>query len=131
MQIYIKINENLYPAVITGRIQDKDWDDRASKAITIEMSYEEAVTLFDDDIEWEIVQEEEEQVEKLDENGELVYTEEGELVFETVMRQEAFDNSEYSIVGDIIDHRNGQITVKMGKPTTEELLEILMGGEIV
>lgn len=131
MQIYVKINENLYPAVITGRIHDKDWDDRASKAITVEMSYEEAVALFDDDIEWEIVQEEEEQVEKLDENGEPIYTEEGESVFETVINQEAFDNSEYSIAGDIVDHRNGQITVKMGKPTADELLAILMGGEII
>ena len=37
---YVKINETLYPATINGRVADKDWDGRASKAITIENGYE-------------------------------------------------------------------------------------------
>ena len=46
----------------------------------------------------------------------------GEVIFETVIEQETYDNSEYNIAGDIIDHRNGKVTVKMGKPTAEEQL---------
>lgn len=34
-----------------------------------------------------------------------------------------YDWSEYSIAGDIIDHRDGRITVYMRKPTQIELLE--------
>ena len=34
-----------------------------------------------------------------------------------------YDNSDYSFTGDIIDHRNGKITIKIGKPTEEEILK--------
>lgn len=34
-----------------------------------------------------------------------------------------YDWSEYSIAGDIIDHRDGRVTVYMRKPTQIELLE--------
>jgi len=34
-----------------------------------------------------------------------------------------YDWSEYSVTGDIIDHRDGRITVYMRKPTQIELLE--------
>ena len=39
---------------------------------------------------------------------------------------EEYDNSDYCILGDITVHRDGTITVKMGKPTAEELNQILM-----
>ena len=42
-----------------------------------------------------------------------------------VTKLEEYDNSEYSIAGDIIDHRNGKVTIKMGKSTAEELLLVL------
>lgn len=32
-----------------------------------------------------------------------------------------FDKSEFSIAGDIVDHRDGRITVYMGKKTEDEL----------
>ena len=38
---------------------------------------------------------------------------------------EEYDNSDFSILGDIIVHRDGTVTVKMGKPTAEELYNIL------
>ena len=41
------------------------------------------------------------------------------------IEEEIYDNSEYSIAGDIIDLRDGFVTVKMGKPTAEELLALL------
>lgn len=114
MATYIKINNVKYPAVITGKLHDNDWDNRESKAITVEMPYEEAMNLFVDEAEWYIVQDIEERVEQIDENGEVTFT--------TVIKDEYYDNSDYSIAGDIINHRNGKITAKMGKPTAEELL---------
>ena len=58
-----------------------------------------------------------------------IYVEINEETDETthrlVTKQEIYDNSEYSIAGDIVDHRNGSITVKMGKITAEEMLAML------
>lgn len=114
MATYVKINNIKYPAVITGRLNDHDWNNRASKEITLEMAYMDAINTFVNDVQWNIVQDVERYIEKHDDNG--------EVIFETVMEQEIYDNSEYNIAGDIIDHRNGTITVKMGKPTAEEQL---------
>lgn len=114
MATYVEINNIKYPAVITGRLKDHDWDDRASKEITIEMTYMDAINIFVNDVQWNIVQDVEHQIEKLNDND--------EITFENVIEQEVYDNSEYNIAGDIIDHRNGKVTVKMGKPTAEEQL---------
>ena len=117
MTIYVKIRDTKYPASITGRIHDSDWDNRSSKAIKIEMAYDEAKSLFIDDVNWSIVEEREEIVEEVKEDGENVSV-------PTIVSNE-YDNSEYSIAGDIIDHRDGYVTIKMGKPTAEELLAML------
>ena len=53
---FIKINETLYPATITGRITDNDWDKRESKSIKLEMDYATAIKLFVDGLAWSIVQ---------------------------------------------------------------------------
>ena len=126
MAIFVKINEIQYPATITGRIHDSDWDERSSKAITLEMTYADALELFKDNIAWSIIQE----VEHFEEKHEEIINEEiGEITDKVttipVIKLEEYDNSEYSIAGDIIDHRNGRVTVKMGKPTAEELLKVL------
>lgn len=115
---YIKINENLYPATVSGRVADKDWDGRASKAITLAMDYATAIGLFVNGLNWSIVQQEE--VPVFDENGAQTGTETQETVF---------DNSEYNLAGDLTDHRDGRITAKMGKLTDlEEAYEIMLGG---
>ena len=93
----------MYPVEITGRIHDHEWNDRESKAIKVEMPFEDALRLFVNDAKWDIVQEEE--------------TPEG------IVMDVEYGNSEYCIAGDIVDHRNGYITAKMGKPTAAELLE--------
>ena len=126
--IYVKIGDNQYPASITGRMSDKDWNNRASKAIKLEMSYQDALATFVDDVEWSILQDYEERTEQLDENGELVVDENGNPILVNTIRTEIYDNSEYSISGDIIDHRNGFVTVKMGMPTSEELLNMIVEG---
>lgn len=119
---YIKINETLYPATVSGRVSDNEWDKRESKSITLEMDYETAKSLFVDGAAWSIVQQQEVPVFKQDENGEPVQT-------GTEMQETEFDNSEYSLAGDITDHRDGTVTVKMGKLTDLEMAyEIMLGG---
>jgi len=103
---YVKINENQYPATIRGYISDKDWDKRDSLAITLEMSYEEALSTFVDDVPWSHIHRDE----YINEQGEPVI---GEPI--------EYDNSEYSVAGSITDHRNGYVTVKMGKPLQTEI----------
>ena len=100
---YIKINDAMYPASIQGYKKDLNWDDRESKAITLEMTYADAMALFVDDLEWAIVYE----------DGETT---------------EIYDNSEFSVAGAITDNRNGTVTVKMGQPTPAEILAVIMGG---
>jgi hypothetical protein len=115
---YIKIGGNRYPATINGRMKDTDWDNRESKAITLEMDYATASALFVDGLVWSIMQEDE--VPTYDENGEQTGTE---------MQEDEYDNSEFCLAGDIIDHRDGTITCKMGKLTDlEEAYEIMLGG---
>lgn len=121
MAIYVEVNKNLYPASITGRLHDNEWNNRESKALTIEMSYEDAMNIFVNDVEWKIVQDNNALVDKVNE-------ETGEIFQEWETVQESYDNSEYCIAGDVIDHRNGKITIKMGKPTAEELLNMIVEG---
>lgn len=115
---FIKINDTLYPATINGRMKDSDWDNRESKAITLEMDYATASALFVDGMAWAIVHEHEEPV--YDENGEQTGME---------MQEDEYDNSEYCLAGDITDHRDGTVTCKMGKLTElEEAYEMMLGG---
>ena len=127
---YIKINNTLYPAEISGRVQDKDWDNRESKAITLEMDHPTAAALFVDGLAWSIVQREEVPVYEVDEQDEFVLDENGNPVqIGTEMQDTEFDNSAYNLAGDITDHRDGTITVKMGKLTDlEQAYEIMLGG---
>ena len=115
---YIKINETLYPATISGRVQDNAWDNRESKSVTLEMDYATAYALFVDGLAWSIVQQD--VVSVFDEHGNVTGTE---------VRETEFDNSEYNLAGDITDHRDGTITAKMGKLTDlEEAYEMMLGG---
>ena len=112
---YIKINSTLYPATVSGKVADKDWDNRESKAITLEMDYATAITLFVDGLAWSIVQQRE--VPVFDEEGNQTGTE---------MQETEFDNSDYFVAGAITDNRNGKVTVKMGKKTDSEMLDELL-----
>lgn len=112
---YIKINDTLYPATVSGRVADNEWDNRASKAITLEMDYATAMALFVDGLAWSIIQQNE--VSVYDENGNQTGTE---------MQETEWDNSEYDVAGPVTDHRNGTITAKMGKITDAEALAELM-----
>lgn len=116
--IFVKINNKLYPATVSGKVTDREWDNRESKAITLEMDYATAIKLFVDGLAWSIVQQNE--VPVFDENDVQTGTE---------MQETVFDNSAYNLAGDITDHRDGTVTVKMGKLTDlEEAYEIMLGG---
>ena len=129
--MFVKINGTLYPATIIGKVTDREWDDRASKAITLEMDYDTAVALFVDGLSWSIVDRHEVPVYQKDENGELVLDEAGEPIptGEMETQETEWDNSDYNLAGDLTDHRDGTVTAKMGKLTAvEEAYEILLGG---
>lgn len=98
---YIKIGEQQYPATVRGFVRDTAWNGRESKAITLEMTYEEAVATFVDGLEWFIVYQNDEET-------------------------QVYDNSDYCVAGSITDNRDGTVTVKMGKITAEEALAELM-----
>jgi hypothetical protein len=126
---YVKINDTLYPATIDGKIADRDWDNRESKSITLEMDCATANTLFVDGLAWSIVEQEEVPVYQMDEDGKPVLDENGAPIQTgTEIQETEWDNREFSVAGDIIDHRDGTVTAKMGKPTDSELLAIIMGG---
>lgn len=115
---FIKINQTLYPATVGGRVADKDWDNRESKSITLEMPYATASKLFVSGLAWSIVQKED--VTTFDDEGNIIGTE---------IQETEYDNSEYDLAGDLTDHRDGTITVKMGKLTDlEQAYEIMLGG---
>lgn len=107
---YVKINGVQYPAVISGHMKDRDWNDRESKTIHLEMTHDEALKLFVSDSEWSILY----QADGVGEDGKPFPVEE-------------YDNHEYSVAGPVTDNRDGTVSVKMGKPTAEELLAVLTG----
>ena len=117
MQTYIKIGGQEYAAGITGTDMDTRWNHRKCKTIRLEMPYETASALFQNNVPWSIIEREETPV--LDENGEPT----GEVTTE----QNEYDNSGYCVAGDITDHRDGTVSVKMGMATADEILAILTG----
>lgn len=123
--LYVKVNSKLYPANIDGKVNDREWDNRESKAITLDGTFATVDALFPDGTVWSIVSED--TVPVIDENGEVVLDENGEATFET--KQTEYDNSDFFIRGDLTVHTDGTCTVKMGKPTDlEDAYEILYGG---
>lgn len=110
--IYFKANGTEYPASITGKITDRDWDNRESKAITLTATYAQAAQIFVDGLVWSIVQR----------DTVPVYGEDGQPTGETTEQVQEFDNSAYCVAGPITDNRDGTITAKMGKKTELELL---------
>ena len=124
MSIYIKVNNTEYPATITGEHKDRTWGERDTKTITLTMTHAEVAALLPDNTPWSIVQRD--TVPKYDEDGQPT-GETKEVVNE-------YDNSEYSLAGDITDHRDGTVSIKMGKPTEAETAVgavVALTGEVV
>lgn len=112
MSIYVKVNNTEYPAEINGNPKDRSWGDRDTKTITLTMTAAEVAALLSDNTPWSIVLRE--TVDKLDNDGNPT----GET--EEVVNE--WDNSAYSLSGAITDHRDGTVSIKMGKPAEAETL---------
>ena len=111
MVTYIKVNNTEYPAIITGEHKDRTWGEREVKNIRLTMTATDAAALLPDNTPWSIIQRD--TVPKYDSDSQPT----GET--EEVVNE--WDNSAYSLSGAITDHRDGTVTVKMGKPTESEL----------
>ena len=123
--IYVKVNNTRYPAGISGKMSDKDWDGRESKAITMTGVLAVVDALFQDGTAWSIVSED--TVPVVDEERNPVLDESGEETYTT--QQTEFDNSEFCIRGELTVNTDGTCTVKMGKATDlENAYEALYGG---
>lgn len=107
----IKVGQDEYDALsINGKMNDKEWDGRQTKTFRLTMTHDDALEVFGDGCAWSIVDE------STDERGDPVEVE--------------FDNSDFSLAGDVTDHRDGTVSITMGKETDlEEILEILYGGD--
>lgn len=103
----VKINGRELEASMAVRMADSLMDGRESRAVTVTMSYGEALNLFQNDVSWAVVNE------WADEEG--------------TPRSSTTDMSEFSISGPITDNRDGTVTVRMGKPREEELMVIPLG----
>ena len=120
MAIYIKVNNTEYPAAVNGVYKDRTWNGRDTKTITPTKTHDAAAALLPDNTPWSIVQRE-----TVD-----VLGEQGQPTGETKEVVNEYDNSEYSIAGEITDYRDGTVSIKMGKPTeTETLREQLEDAE--
>lgn len=110
--VAIRVSGTKYDADVSGMKRDGAWGNRESKSITLAMDYATAMETFVDDVPWSI----------LYQGPDYYDPETKQMVTPPV---EEYDNSDYCILGDITVHRDGTVTVKMGKPTGEELYNIL------
>ena len=107
---FIKVNDVKYPSdVPEGITSDVRWDGRETKSFRLTLTYNEAMEIFVDDVQWSIV------METIDDETQEKSVEE-------------FENFEFSLAGDVTDHRDGTVTIKMGEMTDlEEAYELLYG----
>lgn len=113
MSTSVIIHEVEYPAEISGVLQNPKWDRRDTKAITLTMTHDQAVSLFVDGLAWSIKQN----------NTYPVFDDKGQPTGETTTETQTFDNSDYSVAGSITDNRDGTVTCMMGKKTDLEILQ--------
>lgn len=111
MAEFIKVNGQEYPATLIYNYKDRNWDMRETQTVHLTMPYAQAAALLLSGTPWSNVFRETKDVLDADRNPT------GET--EEVATEE--DMSAYSIAGDITDHRDGTVSIKMGKPTESEL----------
>ena len=124
MASYIKVHNTEYPATLIARYADPDWDKRETQEIHLTMDYAAAAALLPGGTKWSRVFRE--TVDKLDNDGNPT----GQT--EEVVTEE--DMSAYSLSGAITDHRDGTVSIKMGKPTETESAVgavVALTGEVV
>lgn len=110
MAEFIKVNGQEHPAACIYNYKDRNWDMRETQTVHLTMPYAQAAALLPSGTLWSIVFRETK--DKLDNDGNPT----GQT--EEVVTEE--DMSAYSLAGDITDHRDGSVSIKMGKPTEAE-----------
>lgn len=105
MNTYVEIKGNRYPVVNPTPFLTTETKLAVSKSFKLQMDYAEAVSIFADDVAWNVVKD-----------------------AETDAEPEITDCSAYCIVDSITDHRNGHVTITMRKLRDSEVLDIIMGG---
>ena len=119
MSTILKANNTETPCEAAEHYRDSAWG-RPTCTVTIKASAAEIAALLPNNAPWSLIERED----VLDENG--------MLTGQTVDHER--DMSEYSLSGDITDHRDGTVSIKMGKPTETEkssyTVKALMGESI-
>lgn len=110
MAEFIKVNGQEYPVTLIYNYKDLNWDMRETQTVHLTMPYAQAAALLPDNTPWSNVFRETK--DKLDNDGNPT----GQT--EEVVTEE--DMSAYSLAGEIVDHRDGTVSIKMGKPTEAE-----------
>ena len=119
MSTYLKANNTETPCEAAEHYRDSAWG-RPTCTVTIKASAAEIAALLPNNAPWSLIERED------------VLDESGAPTGQTVDHER--DMSEYSLSGDITDHRDGTVSIKMGKPTETEkssyTVEALMGESI-
>lgn len=124
MAEFIKVGGVEYPATLIYNYKDRNWDMRETQTVHLTMPYAQAAALLPSGTPWSNVFRE--QKDKLDNDGNPT----GQT--EEVVTEE--DMSAYSLAGQITDHRDGTVSIKMGKPTEAENavgVVVALTGEVV
>lgn len=124
MAEFIKVNGQEYPATCIYNYKDRNWDMRETQTVQLTMTYAQAAALLPSGTPWSNVFRETK--DKLDNDGNPT----GKT--EEVVTEE--DMSAYSLSGAITDHRDGTVSIKMGKPTETESAVgavVALTGEVV
>lgn len=105
MSTYLKANNTETPCEAAEHYRDSAWG-RPTCTVTIKASAAEVAALLPSNAPWSLIERED------------VLDELGAPTGQTVDHER--DMSEYSLSGDITDHRDGTVSIKMGKPTETE-----------
>ena len=119
MSTYLKANNTETPCEAAEHYRDSAWG-RPTCTVTIKASAAEIAALLPNNEPWSLIERED----ALDESG--------MPTGQTIDHER--DMSEYSLSGDITDHRDGTVSIKMGKPTEEESAVgamVALTGEVV
>ena len=105
MSTFLKANNTETPCEAAEHYRDSAWG-RPTCTVTIKASTAEIAALLPNNAPWSLIEREDVLDELGAPNGQTVDHER--------------DMSEYSLSGDITDHRDGTVSIKMGKPTETE-----------
>lgn len=119
MSTILKANNTETPCEAAEHYRDSAWG-RPTCTVTIKGNAAEIAALLPNGAAWSLIERED------------VLDESGMPTGQTVDHER--DMSDYSLSGDITDHRDGTVSIKMGKPTEAEnsnyTVEVLMGESI-